>query len=107
MKSFLEEFYASSGSTFNVKSGRADRKGNKDAEIYGYRKCIMQVHKPNTENPRMKGLNQNCPAELNFRLEKPKGSCQDSDFETFFPLGAPIAQGLVKKDHFFEIHLKH
>ena len=65
MKSFLEEFYASSGSTFNVKSGRADRMGNKDAEIYGYRKCIMQVHKPNTENPRMKGLNQNCPAELN------------------------------------------
>ena len=55
-----------------MKSGRADRKGTKDVELYGYRKCIMQVHNPNLEKPRMKGLHQDCQAELNFKMDKPK-----------------------------------
>ena len=67
-KTFLEEFYDSCGSTFNVRSGRADRQG-KDTEIRGYRKCIMQVIQKQTRNPKTKGLHQNCKAELNFKLE--------------------------------------
>ena len=58
IKPFLEELYGSCGATFNMKSGRADRKGTKDVELYGYRKCIMQVHNPNLQKPRMKGLHQ-------------------------------------------------
>ena len=72
IKPFLEELYGSCGATFNIKSGRADRKGTKDVELYGYRKCIMQVHNPNLEKPRMKGLHQDCQAELNFKMDKPK-----------------------------------
>ena len=70
-KLFLENFYASSGSTFNVKSGRADRSGE-HCSIRGYRKCMMQVCQKNVNKPRMKGRHQNCDAELNFRLDKPK-----------------------------------
>ena len=36
-KRFLTDFYDSSGSTFNVRSGRADRKG-KETVIWGHRK---------------------------------------------------------------------
>ena len=71
VKMFLEEFYTSSGSTFNIKSGRADRKG-KDAELRGYRKCIMQVQQKKESQPRMKGLHQDCRADLNFKLDHPK-----------------------------------
>ena len=71
VKTFLEEFYASSGSSFNVKSGRADRRGAKDVEVYGYRKCIMQVHQTNQNRPRRKGLHQDCPAKL--QVGKTKG----------------------------------
>ena len=71
IKPFLEELYGSCGATFNIKSGRADRKGTKDVELYGYRKCIMQVHNPNFEKPRMKGLQKDCQAELNFKMDKP------------------------------------
>ena len=72
VKTFLGEFYSSSGSSFNIKSGRADRKRRKDVEIHGYRKCIMQVHQTNPKRPKCEGLHQDCPAEINFRLEKPK-----------------------------------
>ena len=75
VKTFLGEFYASSGSTFNMKSGRADRKGVKDVKLYGYRKCIMQVPKQSVNNPQRKGLHQDCPAEITFRLETPKVEC--------------------------------
>ena len=68
---FLEEFYESSGSNFNIKSGRPDRKG-KNTELFGYRKCIMQVKQKKPDNPKRKGLHQDCPAELSFRLDIPK-----------------------------------
>ena len=68
---FLEEFHKSSGSNFNTKSGRPDRKG-KDTELYGYRTCIMQVKQKKPDNPKRKGLHQDCPAELSFRLNIPK-----------------------------------
>ena len=34
IKTFLEELYGSCGATFNIKSGRADRKGTKRVELY-------------------------------------------------------------------------
>jgi hypothetical protein len=70
-KSFLTDLYDSCGSTFNVKSGRADRKG-KDTLIWGHRKCIMQVQEKKDTKPKRKGLHQDCGAELNFKLENPK-----------------------------------
>ena len=70
-KKFLSDFYTSSGSTFNVKSGRADRSGE-FCHIRGYKKCMMQVFKPNLKNPKVKGLHQDCGAEVSFRLDKPK-----------------------------------
>ena len=71
LKDFLEEFYNSSGTNFNIKSGRPDRTGN-SAKLYGYRKCIMQVKEKKLTTPKRKGLHQNCPAELTFKLENPK-----------------------------------
>jgi hypothetical protein len=72
IKPFLEELYGSCVATFNIKSGRADRKVTKDVGLYGYRKCIMQVHNPNLQKPRMKGSHQDCQAKLNFKMDKPK-----------------------------------
>jgi hypothetical protein len=71
LTTFIEEFYATSGSNFNIKSGRQDRKG-KNTEKYGYRKCIMQVKEKKRTNPKRKGLHQDCPADLTFRLDIPK-----------------------------------
>ena len=70
-RAFLAAFYSSSGSTFNVKSGRADRSGE-FCHLRGYRKCMMQVFRTNINNPRRKGLHQDCGAELRFRLDMPK-----------------------------------
>ena len=48
-----------------------DRRG-KDAKYYGLRKCIMNVsHNSQSKNQRQ-GLNRECPATLNFRLESEK-----------------------------------
>ena len=71
LETFIQEFYATSGTNFNIKSGRPDRKG-KNTELYGYRKCIMQVKQKKNTNPKRKGLHQDCPAEFTFRLDIPK-----------------------------------
>ena len=70
-KRFLTDFYDSSGSTFNIRSGRADRKG-KETVVWGHRKCIMQVQEKKETRPKRKGLHQDCGAELNFKLESTK-----------------------------------
>ena len=72
VKNFLADFYSTSGSTFNLKSGRADRSGGEYCHLRGYRKCMMKVMQTNKNNPRRKGLHQDCGAELNFRLDKPR-----------------------------------
>ena len=71
VKTFLADFYSISRSTFNVKSGRADRSGE-HCLIRGYRKCMMKVCQKNVNNPRRKGLHQDCDADISFRLDKPK-----------------------------------
>ena len=70
-KLFLDELYESTGATFNICSGRADRYG-KDALVWGYRKCIMQVKQKRMTTPKRKGLHQDCKAELHFKLERAK-----------------------------------
>ena len=70
-KKFLEDFNTSSGSTFNLKSGRADRSGDQ-CHLRGYRKCMMRVVQSNENNPKRKGLHQDCGAELNFRVDTPR-----------------------------------
>ena len=70
-KKFLADFNTSSGSTFNLKSGRADRSGE-HCHLRGYRKCMMKVVQSNENNPRIKGLHQDCGAEPNFRVDKPR-----------------------------------
>ena len=72
IKPFLEELHGSCGATFNIKSGSADRKRTKDVVLYGYRKCIMQVHHPKLHKQIMKGLYKHCQAELNLKMDKPK-----------------------------------
>ena len=71
LERFLEDFYKSSGTNFNIKSGRPDRTG-KSTELYGYRKCIMQVKEKKRTKPKRQGLHQDCPAEFTFRLDIPK-----------------------------------
>ena len=66
---FLEEFANINGSSYNIRSGKADRKG-KNTVIYGYRKCIMNVVHEESKNFRRNGLQRKCESDLRFRLEK-------------------------------------
>lgn len=71
-KLFLEQLYQSTGTTFNIESGKPDRSGG-DSEIYGSRKCMMNVHHfKNSKKEKQEGLNRNCPAKVTFRLDKIK-----------------------------------
>jgi hypothetical protein len=53
-KRFLTDFHDSYGSTFNVRSGRADRKGE-ETVIWGHRKFILQVQEKRVTKPKGKG----------------------------------------------------
>ena len=74
MKLFLNELNESSGCTFNIQSGRPDKKTSKDntrcrSKLRGFRECSMNVsHSKNKENLQP-GKNTGCPASINFRLE--------------------------------------
>ena len=74
VKIFLNELNVSSGCTFNIQSGRPDKKSceNKKrsrSKLRGFRKCAMNVsHSENKENLQP-GKNTGCPASINFRLE--------------------------------------
>ena len=74
VKMFLNEFNVSSGCTFNIQSGRQDKKPSENndrsrSKLRGFRKCSMNVsHNENKENLQP-GKNTGCPASINFRLE--------------------------------------
>ena len=70
LKTFLSKLNISSGCTFNVKQGRADKKCNTSRTSYrGFRKCCLNVfHKEEKEN-RQPGKNLECKADLLFRIE--------------------------------------
>ena len=75
VKTFLQEFYQSSGCTFNMQTGRQDRfldTATARAKLRGHRKCIMTVCEKNWKENKQPGKNTNCSACINFRLENPK-----------------------------------
>ena len=64
---FLQDLYDKTGTSYNIQSGRPDRNGS------GSRKCVMNTHQKNKEtNLRRPDLQQNCPANLTFRLDLPR-----------------------------------
>ena len=74
VKSFLKCLNESSGCTFNVLHGRADKEqsGTKSRSLLrGFRKCCFNVHTTPSSKPQEKGKNTDCGAGVNFRLETP------------------------------------
>jgi hypothetical protein len=72
VKIFLGQLYQSTGTTFNIESGKQDRSGAA-TEIYGSRKCMMNVHHfKHSKKEMQEGLNRNCPAKITFKLDKIK-----------------------------------
>ena len=75
VKTFLQEFYQSSGCTFNMQTGRQDRcleTAAARAKLRGYRKCSMNVCEKKGKENKQPGKNTNCSACINFRLENSK-----------------------------------
>ena len=97
VKSFLGEFNTSSGCTFNIQSGRQDKRQNKRSRYRGYRKCCMNVAHCEDKENRQPGKNTNCEASLNFRLENASAEYKSvrKDRE-MFPLWVKI--------HFYHNH---
>ena len=76
---FIEEFSNSSGGSYNMQSGRQDRSG-KNADLFGHRKCIMNVHHDKKRGFLRPGLHRNCPSDFQFRLDKaPVSYKRDTD----------------------------
>ena len=83
VKNFLKSLNESSGCTFNMLTGRADREqsGPKSrSRLRGYRKCCFNVHSKPSAEPQEKGKNTGCEACINFRLETP--SSKDPETKT-------------------------
>ena len=94
VKEFLSKFNSSSGCSFNVMSGRQDRRCDTaaaKARYRGFRKCCLNVcHKEGKEN-KQPGKNVACPASINFRLETPGAKYkQVKDDRQQFPLWVKV-----------------
>ena len=65
---FLEEVYNSTGTSFNIQSGKPDRPGR------GNRKCVMNVfhNKEKSKNLKRPELQRKCPATITYRLDQAK-----------------------------------
>ena len=76
---FIEEFSNSSSASYNIQSGRQDRSG-KNADLFGHRKCIMNVHHDKKRAFLRPGLHRSCPSQILFRLDKaPVSYKRDTD----------------------------
>ena len=77
VKQFFADLNTSTGCTFNIQAGKADRRqeegGRTLSKLRGYRKCCMRVSKSGGRPDRQPGKNTNCGARINFRLENPIG----------------------------------
>ena len=76
VKVFLSSLNNTTGCTFNVQSGNADRRqsgGRTLSRLRGYRKCCFKVDKIGDRPDRQVGKNTECGASINFRLENPIG----------------------------------
>ena len=77
VKVFLSTLNISTGCTFNIASGRQDKKQDLGRCTFrGYRKCSLNINKTGDKPDRQPGKNTTCPASLNFRLEKPVASAK-------------------------------
>ena len=96
VKTFLQDFNSSSGCTYNMMSGRQDRKQDGQhsrSKLRGFRKCCLNVSR-NGKRAKQAGKNTNCESTINFRLENPLKS--NSTFGEKFHLWVKI--------HFFHNH---
>ena len=76
VKSFLSQLNKSTCCTFNISSGRQDKRqyGAKAASsLRGYRKCAHNVATSADRGDKQPGKNTGCDACLNFRLENSVG----------------------------------
>ena len=75
VKVFLSTLNMSTGCTFNIASGRQDKRQDSGrCKFRGYRKCSLNINKTGDKPDRQPGKNTACPASVNFRLEKPVAS---------------------------------
>ena len=80
VKKFLQEVYTSTGCTFNVKNGRADKVPVSEKArcgFRGYRKCSMNVFSSEDRKSLQPGKNTDCEASITFRVENPV--CKNKD----------------------------
>ena len=76
VKTFLSDLNSSTCCSFNIQSGRQDRrpKGDKArSSIRGYCKCCLYVLHSEGKESRQPGKIKDCQASINFRLENPVG----------------------------------
>ena len=74
VKKFLSDLNISTGCSYNIRSGRQDKRPKGDnarTQISGYRKCCLNVLHSEGRDSRQPGKNTDCKASINFRLENP------------------------------------
>ena len=74
VKTFLSNLNISTGCSYNIQSGRQDKRPTGDnarTQISGYRKCCLNVSHCEGKGSRQPGKNTDCKASINFRLENP------------------------------------
>ena len=91
---FLQKLNMSSSCTFNIMSGRPDKKpdGPKArSKLRGYRKCCLNVKTLKGAKPQQAGKDTNCSACIQFRLETPRSESEKQlDDKKSFPLWLKI-----------------
>ena len=88
VKQYLALLNQTTGCTFNVQSGRPDKRqhgGKSLSQVRGYRKCCMRVDKKGTRQDKQPGKNTDCQASISFRLENiiGKESCIREEREKY------------------------
>ena len=76
VKQWLEEFYESSGASYNQQTGRSDRShvDSKPGQCHyrAYRKCLCRVYDSQGREVKIdRGKNTGCKAEIKVKLEYP------------------------------------
>lgn len=71
---FLKKLNESSGCTYNIQSGRADKSAATDKSqclLRGFRKCNMNVSELPGKERKEEGKQTKCQSHINFQLQKP------------------------------------
>ena len=95
VKTFLSDLNISTGCSYNIQSGRQDKRPTGDnarTQIRGYRKCCLNVSHCEGKENRQPGKNTDCKASINFRLENPVAKLNVLKKErSEFPLWVKVA----------------